>query len=182
MKLINTNINDLYILKPNLFEDDRGCFFEPYNKINFDLNLGRFNFVQDNISKSVKDTVRGLHFQNPPYTQSKLVTCFKGEILDVSVDLRLNSKTYGHINYTILNDINNLQLFIPKGFAHGFSVLSENAIVYYKVDNYYDKKYENGILWNDNHLNIDWKINSDNAIISKKDSNWHSFHNMKNPF
>jgi len=182
MKLIKTNINDLYILKPSLFEDDRGSFFESYNKINYEINLGGVGFVQDNVSKSVKDTIRGLHFQNPPYTQSKLVTCLKGEILDVSVDLRSNSKTYGHINNTILNDKNNLQLFIPKGLAHGFSVLSEYAIVYYKADNYYNMKYENGILWNDKHLNIDWKINYDNAIISKKDTNWHLFHNIKNPF
>jgi dTDP-4-dehydrorhamnose 3,5-epimerase len=182
MNLIKTNIDDLYIIKPSIFKDNRGYFFESFNKIIYDNNFNKVRFVQDNISKSIKGTVRGLHFQNPPHAQSKLISCLKGEILDVSIDLRSSSETFGHINKTIINDKNNLQLFIPKGFAHGFSVLSDDAIISYKVDNYYNSKYENGIIWNDKNLNIDWGINIDNVIISKKDTKWNSFDKILNPF
>ena len=155
---------------------------ESYNQKNINKLLGNIHFVQDNESKSCKGVLRGLHFQKPPFSQAKLVRCLEGEILDVALDLRKDSKTYGLFETTLLSDKNKNKLFIPKGFAHGFVVLSESAIVSYKADNYYDPNYESGVLWNDSDLNIDWKINADEVIISEKDKSLPTFKNIINPF
>ena len=138
--------------------------------------------MQDNESKSSKGVLRGLHFQNPPFSQAKLVRCLEGEILDVAVDLRTKSNTYGKFETTLLSDKNKNMLFIPKGFAHGFVVLSESARVLYKSDNYYNPTHENGILWNDKDLNIDWKISADDIILSVKDNNLLPLAKIINPF
>ena len=178
MKINKTFIEDLLIIENQLFKDDRGFFYESYNKKNLDINIV---FVQDNESKSYKGVVRGLHFQSPPFEQAKLVRCVSGKILDVAVDLRINSKTYGKFFSVELSSENNNQLFVPKGFAHGFQVLSETAIVNYKVDNFYNPKYDSGIIWNDKDLSIDWNIDL-KPIISSKDLKLKSFKNLKSPF
>jgi len=163
-----------------LFKDDRGFFYESYNKNKLDKIIN-IVFVQDNESKSNKGAVRGLHFQTPPFEQTKLVRCVSGNILDVAVDLRIKSKTYGKSFSIELSSENNKQLFVPKGFAHGFQVLSEIAIVNYKVDNYYNPKSDSGIIWNDKDLSIDW--NSDlKPILSEKDLKLISFKDLKSPF
>ena len=154
MKINKTFIEDLLIIEPQLFKDDRGFFYESYNKNNLDKVINVV-FVQDNESKSNKGVVRGLHFQNPLLTKLNLVRCVSGSILDVAVDLRKNSKTYGKSFSIELSSENNKQLFVPKGFAHGFQVLSEEAIVNYKVDNFYNPKSDSGIIWNDKDLSID---------------------------
>ena len=182
MNLIKTNIDDLVVLKPIIFKDKRGSFTEFYNKKNINELVANINFVQENESESCKGVIRGLHFQKPPYAQSKLVRCVKGEVLDVALDLRNNSKTYGQFESTILSDKNKYQLFIPKGFAHGFAVISEYAIISYKVDNYYNFESESGIIWNDPYLNIDWKISTDKILVSEKDSKLSSFNNFISPF
>jgi dTDP-4-dehydrorhamnose 3,5-epimerase len=180
MKINKTFINDLLIIEPQLFKDDRGFFYESYNKNNLDKVINVF-FVQDNESKSKKGVVRGLHFQLPPFEQTKLVRCVSGKILDVVVDLRTNSKTYGKSFSIELSSENNKQIFIPVGFAHGFQVLSEEAIVNYKVDEYYNPDSDSGIIWNDKDLSIDW--NSDiKPILSKKDLKLDLFKNLKSPF
>tara|TARA_B100001758_G_C18403328_1_gene610406 strand:+ start:1795 stop:2343 length:549 start_codon:yes stop_codon:yes gene_type:complete len=182
MKNENQYFDGLVLISPDSFSDSRGEFYESYNKkVFFDL-IGDIKFVQDNISKSKKNTIRGLHFQNPPFTQSKLVTCLSGSIIDIVVDLRKKSSTFGCCKKTFLNEKNKKQLFVPKGFAHGFSVTSEHAIVSYKVDNYYNKKFENGILWNDKLLNIDWEIDKSKLIVSKKDNKLLKFDKFINPF
>ena len=155
MKINKTFIEDLLIIEPQLFKDDRGFFYESYNKNNLDKVIN-IVFVQDNESKSYKGVIRGLHFQAPPFEQTKLVRCVSGNILDVAVDLRTNSKTYGKFFSIELSSENNKQLFVPKGFAHGFQVLSEIAIVNYKVDEYYNPDSDSGIIWNDKDLSIDW--------------------------
>jgi dTDP-4-dehydrorhamnose 3,5-epimerase len=180
MKIIKTFIKDLLVVEPQLFNDDRGFFYESYNKKNLDKII-KIAFVQDNESKSNKGVVRGLHFQLPPFEQTKLVRCVSGKILDVAVDLRINSKTYGKFFSVELSPENNNQLFVPKGFAHGFQVLSETAIVNYKVDNFYNPKYDSGIIWNDKDLSIDWNIDL-KPIISSKDLKLKSFKNLKSPF
>ncbi len=182
MKLLKTTIEGLFILKPTIFEDKRGYFFESFNEKKINQLLGEIHFVQDNESMSSKGVLRGLHFQNPPYSQTKLVSCTDGEILDVAVDLRKKSKTYGKFETTILSSKNKNKIFIPKGFAHGFIVLSQSAIISYKVDNYYDPKFENGILWNDPDLKIDWKINNSEIILSEKDNNLLPLSKINNPF
>ena len=180
MKINKTYIEDLLIIEPPLFKDDRGFFYESYNKKNLDkvINIA---FVQDNESKSNKGVIRGLHFQLPPFEQTKLVRCVSGKILDVAVDLRLNSKTYGKFFSIELSSENNNQLFVPKGFAHGFQILSETAIVNYKVDNFYNPKSDSGIIWNDKDLSIDWNPNL-KPILSPKDLKLKSFKNLKSPF
>ena len=180
MKINKTFIEDLLIIEPQLFKDDRGFFYESYNKKYFDEFISVV-FVQDNESKSNKGVVRGLHFQIPPFEQNKLVKCINGNILDVTVDLRKNSKTYGKSFSIELSSENNKQLFVPKGFAHGFQVLSENAIVSYKVDNYYNPKSESGIIWNDKDLSIDWNLDL-KPILSVKDLKLISFKELKSPF
>ena len=180
MKINKTFIEDLLIIEPQLFKDERGFFYESYNKNNLDEVINVV-FVQDNESKSNKGVVRGLHFQLPPFEQSKLVRCVSGNILDVAVDLRKNSKTYGKSFSIELSSENNKQLFVPKGFAHGFQVLSEIAIVNYKVDNYYNPKSDSGLIWNDKDLSIDWNLDL-KPILSKKDLKLISFKELKSPF
>ena len=180
MKINKTFIEDLLIIEPPLFKDDRGFFYESYNKHNFE-NIIKNSFVQDNESKSIKGVIRGLHFQKPPHAQTKLVRCISGKILDVVIDLRKNSKTFSEIFYIELSSENNKQLFVPKGFAHGFQVLSNEAIVNYKVDEYYNPDSDSGIIWNDKDLSIDWKGDLE-PIVSKKDLKLESFKNFKSPF
>ena len=180
MKINKTFIEDLLIIEPQLFKDDRGFFYESYNKNNLDKVIN-IVFVQDNESKSNKGVVRGLHFQLPPFEQAKLVRCVSGKILDVVVDLRKNSKTYGKSFSIELSSENNKQLFVPKGFAHGFQVLSEDAIVNYKVDNFYNPKFDSGIIWNDKDLSIDWNLDI-KPVLSEKDLKLDLFKNLKSPF
>ena len=180
MKISKTFIEDLLVIEPRLFNDERGFFYESFNKNNLD-KIVNVVFVQDNESKSHKGVVRGLHFQRPPFEQNKLVRCVSGKILDVAVDLRTNSKTYGKSFSIELSSENNKQLFVPKGFAHGFQVLSETAIVNYKVDNFYNSKSDSGIIWNDKDLLIDWKLDI-KPILSDKDLKLESFKNLKSPF
>ena len=180
MKVNKTFIEDLLIIEPQLFKDDRGFFYESYNKNNLDKVVNVI-FVQDNESKSNKGVIRGLHFQKPPYAQTKLIRCISGSILDVAVDLRKNSKTYGKSFSVELSSENNKQLFVPKGFAHGFQVISDEAIVNYKVDNFYNPKSDSGIIWNDKDLSIDWNLDI-KPVISLKDLKLISFKELKSPF
>jgi dTDP-4-dehydrorhamnose 3,5-epimerase len=180
MKINKTFIEDLLIIEPPLFKDDRGFFYESYNKKNLD-EIIKITFVQDNESKSNKGVVRGLHFQRPPFEQTKVIRCVCGKILDVAVDLRTNSKTYGNFFSIELSSENKKQLFIPKGFAHGFQVLSETAIVNYKVDNFYNPKSDSGIIWNDKDLSIEWSLDL-KPILSDKDLKLMSFKTLKSPF
>ena len=180
MKINKTLIEDLLIIEPQLFKDERGFFYESYNKNNLDKVIN-IVFVQDNESKSNRGVIRGLHFQAPPFEQSKLVRCVSGNILDVAVDLRTNSKTYGMSFSIELSSDNKKQLLIPKGFAHGFQILSETAIVNYKVDNYYNPKSESGLIWNDKNLSIDWNLDL-KPILSVKDLKLISFKELKSPF
>lgn len=169
MKIENTPIENLLVITPKVFEDERGYFFESYNEALFRENGIDIKFIQDNQSFSKYGVVRGLHLQLPPFAQTKLVRVLQGEILDVAVDIRKDSKTYGQHFSIILSDENKKQLLIPQGFAHGFSVLSPTAVVSYKVDQIYDKNSERGIRFDDASLNIDWKIDADECIVSAKD-------------
>lgn len=169
MKIEKTFINDLIVLEPIVYEDERGFFFESYSKNKFeDLGI-EIDFVQDNQSFSKKGTLRGLHYQNPPYAQTKLVRVLEGEIIDVAVDLRKDSSTYGKSFCILLSAENKKQLLVPQGFAHGFSVISETASVMYKCDQFYNKDSEGGIIFNDPSLNIDWGVSMEEAIVSEKD-------------
>jgi dTDP-4-dehydrorhamnose 3,5-epimerase len=167
MEIIETGIKDLVVLKPKVFEDDRGYFFESFNRSKLNFLAKDLEFVQDNQSLSQKDVVRGLHFQNPPHAQAKLVSVIQGSVLDVAVDIRKNSTTYGKSFAIELNSKEKNQLFIPAGFAHGFKTLENNTIFFYKCTNYYNKESEGCILWNDPLLKIDWGI--ENPILSEKD-------------
>ncbi len=169
MKIIKTKINGLLILEPTVFEDERGYFMESFNKKMFQELGINYNFVQDNQSASSFGVIRGLHYQIGKYAQTKLVRVLKGTILDVAVDLRKSSKTFGQHVAIKLSSENFKQFLIPRGFAHGFSVLSEKAIVFYKCDNFYNKEFERSIIYNDKIINIDWKIPADKAIVSEKD-------------
>lgn len=169
MKIDSTLFEGLLILTPRIFADERGYFFESYNAHTFKQNGLDFDWVQDNQSISTYGVIRGLHFQKPPYAQTKLIRVLQGEILDVVVDLRHDSKTYGQTYSIVLSSENQLQLLIPKGFAHGFVVLSERADVMYKCDQLYNKESESGILFNDPKLNIDWKVDANKMIVSSKD-------------
>ena len=182
MKYINTNIEGLIIIEPKIFGDHRGYFLETYNQEKFEESSGSVIFLQDNESKSTKGVLRGLHFQKPPFEQAKLVRCIEGEVLDVAVDIRRKSPTYGEHFSIILSGENKRQLFIPRGFAHGFVVLSETATFAYKVDNYYSPKHENGIMWNDPSLAIDWNIDTQKVKLSDKDKNLLSFKNFQTAF
>ena len=169
MNIIETEIQGVYIIEPKVFGDSRGYFFESYSRREFEAKVGPVEFVQDNESKSCYGVVRGLHFQKPPHAQAKLVRVVKGKVLDVAVDLRKDSPTYGrHVSLELSED-NHRQVFIPKGFAHGFSVLSEEAVFQYKCDDYYAPETECAIAWNDPELNIDWRIPADQVILSEKD-------------
>lgn len=182
MKITKTTIDSLFILEPMVFNDDRGYFLESYNKQKLEEYLPEINFIQDNESKSTKGVLRGLHFQKPPFDQSKLVRCIQGEVLDVAVDLRKGSSTYGKHESIILSGDNKKQLFIPKGFAHGFIVLSDTAIFAYKVDNIYAPEFDSGIIWSDSELNIDWKLKPNEIIVSEKDKNLKILTNTEIPF
>jgi len=170
LEIKETNIEGCILLQPQVFKDRRGSFFESYNKQVFEDYIGQtINFVQDNQSISKRGALRGLHFQNGKYAQSKLIRVVKGEILDVIVDLRSQSKTFGQHLKIILSDMNNEMLFIPKGMAHGFLTLSKEAIFLYKCDEFYKKEEERGIIYNDPDLNIDWQIPDNQLIVSEKD-------------
>ena len=169
MEVIKTYIEGLFIIEPRIFADDRGYFFESFSQREFDEKVAPIRFVQDNESKSVFGVVRGLHFQRPPYAQSKLVRVIKGRVLDVAVDIRRDSPTYGKHVAVELSEENHRQFFIPQGFAHGFAVLSDEAIFQYKCDNFYAPESEGAIAWNDPQLGIDWKIPTDKIILSSKD-------------
>lgn len=170
MEIIETPIKDLLIIKPRIFGDARGYFLETYNQQQY-INAGiDINFVQDNLSKSSYGVIRGLHYQLHPHSQSKLVSVVSGAVWDVAVDLRKNSPTYGQWYGIELNEENHLRFFIPKGFAHGFSVLSETAVFSYKCDDLYNPTLERGFMYNDPMLNIDWKIPAEKALISDKDT------------
>ncbi len=170
MKFIRTEIPDVVICKPTVFGDERGYFVETYRQDQLDKFLGfKTNFCQDNESKSSYGVLRGLHYQIAPYSQTKLIGVVKGNILDVAIDMRKNSSSFGKHISVELSDENKNQLFIPKDFAHGFVVLSKEAIVSYKTDNYYNPKCERGILYNDTNLNIDWKLDKKDFILSDKD-------------
>lgn len=182
MIVIETNIKNLLIIEPKVHGDNRGYFFESYNKDKFyDFGL-EFNFIQDNEAKSSKGVLRGLHFQNPPFTQTKLIRVLDGEILDVVVDLRLSSKTYGKTFSLVLNDENKKQLLVPKGFAHGYVVMSDSATVAYKVDEKYFPESEDGLLWNDSILDIDWMLEKNQIILSEKDKGLKMFNQLSSPF
>lgn len=170
MKAINTEISDLFILEPKVFRDERGYFLESYNKATLDNLLEKeYTFVQDNESKSSYGVIRGLHYQLAPFSQAKLVRVLQGKVYDIAVDLRKNSPTFLDWVGVELSSENKRQFLIPKGFAHGFSVLSETAIFQYKCDEYYHPEAEAGIIYNDPSLNIDWKIKTENIKISPKD-------------
>ncbi|AAM07131.1 TPA: dTDP-4-dehydrorhamnose 3,5-epimerase [Methanosarcina acetivorans] len=170
MKLINTEIKDLFILEPDVFGDDRGYFFESYNKMKLDALIGKmYHFVQDNESKSSYGVIRGLHYQLAPFSQTKLVRVLQGKVYDVAVDLRKDSPTFGKWFGVELSGENKRQFIIPKGFAHGFSVLSETAVFVYKCDEYYHPETEAGIAYNDPSLNIDWKVRDEDIKVSPKD-------------
>ena len=169
MNVIKTTIPGLLILEPRVFKDSRGYFFESFSQKLFDEMVAPVRFVQDNESRSVKGVVRGLHFQKPPYTQAKLVRCTRGRVLDVVVDIRKGSNTFGKSFCAVLSEENHLQLYIPKGFAHGFSVLSDVAVFQYQCDEYYHPEAEAGISALDPSLGIDWLIPVDEMILSEKD-------------
>lgn len=179
MKVKETDFKGLYIFQGESYYDKRGIFQVSYCKNTFKKVLSNINFIQENISYSKRGVIRGLHFQNPPYTQSKLLKCVSGKILDIAVDLRKDSKTYKKHNSIILSSEQNKSIFIPRGFAHGFLVLSEKAVISYKVDNIYSKAHESGIKYNDPLLNVDWNIDEENMIISEKDLNLKNLKNLE---
>lgn len=182
MEVIKTAIDGVYILEPRIFRDDRGYFFESFSQREFEEKIGKINFVQDNESKSSYGVMRGLHFQRPPYAQSKLVRCVKGAVLDVAVDIRKGSPTYGqHVAVELTAD-NHRQFFIPRGFAHGFAVLSDEAIFQYKCDNFYAPQADGGISILDASLNIDWQIPTEKAILSEKDTKHPLLQDFDSPF
>jgi len=175
MKLIETGFEGLLVIEPKVFGDHRGYFFESYNERAFADNGVNIKFVQDNQSRSVFGVIRGLHYQKNPYAQTKLIRVLQGKILDVAVDIRTGSPSFGKSFSIELSAENKLQLLIPKGFAHGFSVISDVAEVLYKCDSYYNKSSEGSIIWNDADLGIDWKIPAGKEIISEKDAVHPSF-------
>jgi len=170
MEIVKTFIRDLIIIKPKVFQDERGYFMESFKENFFKENFPHIKFIQDNESKSNYGVLRGLHFQKPPFEQTKLVRVISGKVLDIAVDLRAGSSTFGKYLSIELNDENKLQLLIPKGFAHGFVVLSDTAVFNYKVDNLYNSASDSGIAYNDNDLNIQWPIYEKDLLISEKDS------------
>ena len=171
MEVIKTDIEGLVIIEPKIFGDARGYFFESFSQREFEAKVRKVNFVQDNESMSSYGVMRGLHFQRPPFAQSKLVRCVKGRVLDVAVDIRHGSPTFGKYVAIELSDENHRQVFIPRGFAHGFAVLSEEAVFQYKSDNYYAPESEGAVAWNDKEIGIEWPIPHDEIILSAKDCN-----------
>lgn len=182
MKVIKTDIEGPLILEPRVFEDSRGYFFESYSKRVFDAEVMPIDFVQDNESCSSRGVMRGLHFQRPPFTQAKLVRCVRGRVLDVAVDIRKGSPTYGCHVAVELTEENHRQFFIPHGFAHGFAVLSDTAVFQYKCDNYYAPESDGGISIQDESLGIDWQIDPSNAILSPKDLTHPLLKDFDSPF
>jgi dTDP-4-dehydrorhamnose 3,5-epimerase len=170
MEIIKTSIEGLVIIEPKVFEDERGYFMESFKESFIYENFPDLKFIQDNESKSSYGVLRGLHFQKPPFEQTKLVRVIRGEVLDVAVDLRKESDTFGKWESIILTGKNKKQFLIPKGFAHGFVVLSKEAIFAYKVDNPYAPEFDSGIIYNDQTLNINWRINNKDVLISSKDT------------
>lgn len=182
MKIIKTNIEGPVIIEPRILKDSRGYFFESFSKREFDEKVAKVDFVQDNESCSSYGVMRGLHFQRPPFTQAKLVRCVKGAVLDVAVDIRKDSPTYGQHVAVELTEDNHRQLFIPHGFAHGFAVLSEIAIFQYKCDNYYHPEADGGISILDSSLQIDWMIDNTKSILSEKDRLHPTLQDFETPF
>lgn len=182
MNVIQTEINGVVIIEPRVFGDSRGYFFESFSEKNFKEQVADVDFVQDNQSKSCYGVVRGLHFQKPPHAQAKLVRVVKGRVLDVAVDLRKGSPTYGKHVAVELTEDNHRQFFIPRGFAHGFAVLSEEAIFQYKCDNYYAPQSEGAVAWNDPDLGIDWGVPLEKAILSEKDMKHPRLKDIDSPF
>lgn len=182
MNVIETGIEGLLILEPRIFKDSRGYFFESFSQREFEEMVGPVRFVQDNESMSTYGVMRGLHFQRPPYTQTKLVRCVSGRVLDVAVDIRLGSPTYGQHVAVELSAENHRQFFISKGFAHGFAVLSETAVFQYKCDEFYHPEADDGISILDGSLGIDWRIPTDKAILSEKDTRHGMLVDFKSPF
>lgn len=182
MEVIKTELDGVVIIKPRIFNDDRGYFFESFSQKEFDEKVCPIRFVQDNESKSCYGVMRGLHFQHPPFAQSKLVRCVKGRVIDVAVDIRKGSPTYGKHVAVELTEDNHLQFFIPKGFAHGFAVLSEMAVFQYKCDNFYAPQADGGISILDSSLGIDWRISDVDAILSKKDMRHPLLKDFESPF
>ncbi|MBQ3244602.1 MAG: dTDP-4-dehydrorhamnose 3,5-epimerase [Bacteroidaceae bacterium] len=170
MEVIKTDIEGVVIIEPRIFKDERGYFYESFSQREFEEKVCKTVFVQDNQSKSSYGVLRGLHFQKPPFCQSKLVRCIKGAVLDVAVDIRKGSPTFGKYVAVELTEDNHRQFFVPRGFAHGFAVLSEEAVFQYKCDNFYCKESEGAIAWNDQELAIDWRIPAEKVILSAKDS------------
>ena len=182
MEVIKTALDGVVVIEPRLFEDARGYFFESFSQREFDEKVGKVVFVQDNESKSSFGVMRGLHFQRPPFTQSKLVRCVKGAVLDVAVDIRKGSPTYGQHVAVELTEENHRQIFIPKGFAHGFAVLSETAVFQYKCDEFYHPEADGGISILDDSLGIDWRIPMEQAILSEKDTKHNLLKDFDSPF
>lgn len=182
MEVIKTAIEGVVIIDPKVFKDARGYFFESFSQREFDEKVRKINFVQDNESMSSYGVMRGLHFQAPPFTQSKLVRCVKGAVLDVAVDIRKGSSTYGQYVAVELTEGNHRQFFVPRGFAHGFSVLSETAVFQYKCDNFYAPLADGGISILDASLGIDWKVPTENAILSEKDTKHPLLKDFVSPF
>ena len=182
MEVIITGIEGLVIIEPKVFGDERGYFFESFSQREFEEKVGKVNFVQDNESRSCYGVLRGLHFQVPPYAQAKLVRCVRGKVLDIAVDIRKGSPTYGKHVACELSEDNHRMFFIPRGFAHGFSVLSETAVFQYKCDNYYAPQSEGALQWNDKDLNINWLISEKQVILSEKDKHHTLFKDFESPF
>ena len=182
MKFIETDISDVYIIEPTVFGDNRGYFLESFNLEEFEKHVYPIKFVQDNESRSSKGVLRGLHFQKPPFNQAKLVRCIEGRVMDVVVDIRKDSTTYGKHLAIELTGKNKRQLFVPRGFAHGFSVLSDTAVFAYKVDNRYAPEYDSGIKYNDKDLNINWGLTEEEIQLSAKDENLSFFKDLETPF
>lgn len=169
MEVIKTEIEGVVIIEPRIFKDERGYFYESFSQREFEEKVCRTTFVQDNQSKSSYGVLRGLHFQKPPYCQSKLVRCIKGAVLDVAVDIRKGSPTFGKYVAVELSEDNHRQFFVPRGFAHGFAVLTPEAVFQYKCDNFYNKESEGSVAWDDPQLAIDWRIPADKVLLSEKD-------------
>ena len=182
MEVIKTAIEGVVIIEPKVFKDARGYFFESFSQREFAQKVRKINFVQDNDSMSSYGVMRGLHFQCPPYTQSKLVRCVKGAVLDVAVDIRKGSPTFGQHVAVELTEDNHRQFFVPRGFAHGFAVLSETAVFQYKCDNFYAPQADGGISIKDDSLGIDWKIPTDKALLSEKDTHHVCLKDFDSPF
>lgn len=182
MEVIKTAIEGVYVIEPKVFGDARGYFFESFSEREFKEKVGDIHFVQDNESMSKFGVMRGLHFQRPPYAQSKLVRCVKGEVIDVAVDIRKSSPTYGQHVAVLLTEENHRQFFIPQGFAHGFAVLSESAVFQYKCDNFYHPEADGGISILDESLGIDWGLKMEEALLSEKDTKHPKLAEFDTPF